>query len=86
VKPRSIQVHIERLVLEGVAPGDRAGIAASVQQELTRLFAQHGVPGPLSRGIALPGIDAGAFRVAHRSRPSALGGGVARALYGGLKR
>jgi hypothetical protein len=37
----AIRVHIERLVLEGVAPGDRAAVVAAFRAELGRRLAAH---------------------------------------------
>jgi len=39
-----IEVHIEELILEGFAPGDRWRVGAAVQEELGRLFSRQGVP------------------------------------------
>jgi hypothetical protein len=37
---RDVHVHIEALVLEGFAPGDRARVADGVSRELYRLVAE----------------------------------------------
>jgi len=48
--PKNIELHIEELVLHGLSPGDRYRIGEAVEQELTRLLADQGVPESLERG------------------------------------
>ncbi len=56
-----INVHIERLILEGLPVSSWQGsqIRSAVQKELTRLLLAGGLPDELRGGIALPGIQAG---------------------------
>ena len=82
----TIRLHIEDLVLEGFPPGDRYRIAAAVEAELTRLFAEQGVPPGLASSRSVPGLDGSSFDVAPNARPQHIGGQVAQALYGGLAR
>ena len=84
--PKNIELHIEELVLHGFAPGDRYRIAEGVEQELTRLLADRGVPESLERGGEVANMDGGAFEVAQGSRAQVVGAQVAKAAYGGLKR
>jgi hypothetical protein len=84
--PRSIELHIEELVLRGFAPGDRYWIGEAVEQELTRLLADRGVPESLARGGEIASVDGGAFEVAPGSRADVVGAQVAKAVYGGLGR
>jgi len=83
---RRIEVDIEELVLHGFAPGDRHRIAEAVEQELSRLLADRGVPESLERGGEVASVDGGAFEVAPGSRAEVVGAQVARAVYGGLRR
>ncbi len=86
MRPRNIKLHIEELVLDGFGAGDRYRIADSVERELTRLFAEQGVPQSLIQGGEIERLDGGAFETARGSRPEAIGAKVARAVYGGMKR
>jgi hypothetical protein len=83
---KNIELHIEELVLHGFSPGDRYRIGEAVEQELTRLLADRGVPQSLERGGEVASVDAGAFEVAAGSRADVVGGQVAKAVYGGLRR
>ena len=84
--PKSIELHIEELVLRGFAQGDRYQIGEAVEQELTRLFADRGVPQSLAEVGEIASVDGGAFEVAPGSRAEVVGAQVAKAVYGGLGR
>jgi hypothetical protein len=83
--PKNIELHIEELVLEGFSPGDRYRIGEAVEQELTRLLADRGVPESLAQGGEVASVDGGAFEVAPGSRADVVGAQVAKAVYGGLR-
>ena len=84
MKPESIRLHIEELVLDGFSPADSARIAEAFRTELGRLLAERGIPPSLLRNPAVDRMDAGEFRAS--SNGSALGTGLAGAIYGRLKR
>jgi len=86
MKPKNIELNIDELVLHGFAPGDRYRIGEAVEQELTRLLADRGVPQSLERGGEIANMDGGAIEVTTGSRAEAIGAQVARAVYGGLRR
>ena len=81
-----VRLHIEEVVLHGFNQRERYTVGDSVQQELTRLMTERGVPSSLIAPRTSKQLDAGAFHVAPNSRPEGLGAQVARAVYGGLKR
>jgi len=84
----NIHLHIERLVLDGlpVERGQGAHVQAAIEAELSRLFADRGVPSGLASGGAIPALDGGSFDVAPDARPDRIGVQVAQAVYGGLSR
>ena len=84
MKQKNIELNIDELVLHGFSPGDRHSIGEAVEQELTRLLADRGVPKSLERGGEVANVDGGAFEVAHGSRSEVVGTQVAKAIYGGL--
>ncbi|MCE2945586.1 MAG: hypothetical protein ACK515_23265 [bacterium] len=72
-------VHIDRLVLHGVAPSDRAALARALQQELQQQLAE---PGALQRWTALdsrPRLQVAPLRDAPPGG-AALGAALARHL------
>jgi hypothetical protein len=81
-----IQLHIERLVLEGVAiaPGQRALLQAAVEAELGRLLTQGGLTEGLAGGGALPSIRASAIQLAPGGDPQRMGTQIAQSVYGGI--
>jgi len=85
MKP-NIELHIEELVLHGLAPGERDRIGEAVRRELARLLAEQGEPPGLARGGEVARLDGGSFVIAAEGKPDALGARVARAVYGGLNR
>jgi hypothetical protein len=80
MRPRVVRVHIRELVLEDVAPGDRYRVGDALQHELTRLFAEQGVPSPMASAATL---DAGSFRFGGARTMGPL---AAQAIFGGLKK
>jgi hypothetical protein len=85
MKPKNVELHIEELVLHGFSPGDRYRVGEAVEQELTRLLADRGVPQSLEGGGEIGHVDGGAIEVAPDSRAQVVGAQVAKAVYGGLR-
>jgi hypothetical protein len=78
-----INLHIERLVLEGAAiePGQSHLLQASVASELTRLVAAGGFSPKLVRGAELQ--DVSGDRIAEAgNNPTQLGQQIAQSVYG----
>jgi hypothetical protein len=80
-----IEIHIDALVLHDFAPVDRWRIGQAIEHELTRLFAEQGLPPGLALGGELARVDGGAFHVAAGTAAEGLGIQVAQAVYGGLR-
>lgn len=80
----NVELHIDRLVLEGVQL-DRAGervFRAAFEAELTRLIAERGVSEALSS--TTPRVVGPAASFAAARGPGQWGAEVARSVYGGL--
>lgn len=81
-----IQVHIERLVLDGL-PVDRRSaplVQAAVEAELSRLVAENGFSSWASSGGALASLGTAPIRVTTSSTPACIGHAIAQSLHGGL--
>ena len=81
-----INLHIERLVLEGL-PLERAHgsqVQHAVQQELTRLLGTGGMAPALMSGGAMPRASGGDMSYAKDSSPRQLGTQIAQSVHGGL--
>lgn len=84
----NIQVHIERLILDGIAlsAAERPRLQAAVETELGRLLVEQGIASGLESGIALDSVRGGAVQLQPEARGTGLGKQVAQAVYGGIGR
>lgn len=82
----NIELHIEELILHGFPHSDRYQIAEAVERELTRLFAEQGIPASLSHGGEVAFLKGGSFNVALGSKVEAIGTQVAQSVYGGMNK
>jgi hypothetical protein len=80
----SVELHIEELVLDGFAPGDRYVIGEAVQRELALLFGEQGVPSLLRSDNATDEIRGATFNAAHNAKPRAIARQIAQAVYQGF--
>jgi hypothetical protein len=80
----NINVHIDRLILDGLlmARGASDSVQAAVETELTRLLADKGFNRPSA--YAVTRLSAAPIQLTHNSRPSSLGHQIAQAIYGTL--
>lgn len=82
----NIQLHIERLVLDGL-PIDRAqapAIQAAVEAELSRLLTIQGLSAELQAGGAVPALSANAIQLSSNTSARQLGAQIAQSIYGGM--
>ena len=82
--PAPVEVRIDRLVLAGVAPGDRYRVADGVQSELARLLIEQGVPANLNAAAHERQIDAGTIHIDSGMRAASVGEQIAQAIHGCL--
>jgi hypothetical protein len=84
----NINVHIERLVIDGIAvgPAERPRLQAAVATELQRLLAEGGIATRLATGGTLASVRGGALQLPRDAGVAVLGQRVAQAVYGGIGR
>lgn len=82
--PSSVAIHIEELVLHGFAPHDRRRIGATVEQELTRLMSEKGIPGLLKKSLTIDRLAGGAFHAKGQVKPQTTGTRIAETVYESL--
>ena len=83
----NINVHIERLILDGLSIPHRQRplLQAAVEAELAHLLAADGLASGLLAGGAVPRVPAGAIQLTGASDdPTHLGQQIAQAVYGGI--
>jgi hypothetical protein len=81
-----VEIHIGRLILEGIEPGSERALAMALRRELGRQWASQGVPGAIARGGALRRVSAGEVVLPAGMNGAAAGAALGRAIYAGLKR
>ena len=81
----NINLHIERLILDGVElnAGQRRLLHRSVEAELGRLLTQGGVAKELAGGAAVSQVSASGIRLAAND-PARMGRQIAQSVYGGI--
>lgn len=82
-----IELHIERLILDGLPVTRLQGpqVRAAIEHELARLLAAHGgLSVELSGGGAVPRVRAASIQIAQDSQPTQLGRHIARAVHAGI--
>lgn len=84
----NIQLHIERLILDGVALGaaEQPRFQAAVEMELGRLLAERGIASGLENGVTLDSVRGGAVQCRRAGGGTGLGKQLAQAVYGGIGR
>ena len=81
----NINLHIERLVLDGVniAPGQRHLLQASVETELTRMLTEGGLSPSLAQGTAVPRMSTDGMQWTNNN-PAQIGRHIAQSVYRGI--
>jgi len=79
-----IHLHIERLVLDGVAVDQPRILREALAQELTSRLTEGGLSPELRPGGALPYLRGGAIELGQGSHPARLGTQIAGAVYRGI--
>lgn len=83
-----INLHIERLVLEGLPLDKRHGsqVQAAITAELTRLLQAQGLAHELRSAGVVPYRPTPAIQVDKTSQPSQIGQQIAQSVYGSIGR
>ena len=77
---KRVVVHIDRLVLKGFRPEDRHAIAAGLQQELGRVFADREAVSLLSAMGDVQRLQVGGVPIEQGARPQRVGESVAQGV------
>jgi hypothetical protein len=79
--PRRIEIQIDELFLQGVAPADQRAVSDALQQELEALVTRDGVEALLSRPETFTQQGTPPISLPRGARPEQLGAQIARALH-----
>lgn len=82
----NIQLHIERLVLDGLPLTRREGalVQVAIETELARLLGTEGLSPALTGGGMTPHLAAPAVTYAPGGDPATLGAQIAHSVYGSI--
>ncbi len=82
----NINVHIERLILDGLPVTRSQGplVQAAIEVELARLLVADGLATSLLAGGTMPQVPPSAIQLASESDPTHLGQQIAQAVYRGI--
>jgi hypothetical protein len=80
----NIHLHIERLVLDGVAVDQPNILRKALEQELTERLMEGGLSPELRPGGAVPYLRGGAIVLGQSSHPAKLGTQIAGAVFRGI--
>jgi len=83
---KRVIVHIDSLVLRGFEHGDRHAIAAGLQQELTRLFADPRAARQLTTKGDVSRLRVGSININPALKPQGVGVAAARGIGRELKK
>lgn len=83
----NINLHIERLILDGLPVDQRHGptLQAAVERELTRLLTDSASVAPFNTGGTQASVKGGPIQVAEGAEATGLGKQIAAAVYGGVR-
>lgn len=83
----NINLHIERLILDGLPVDKRQGLTlqAALERELARLLTESAPISPFNTGGTLASVKGGSIQVAEGAEATGLGKQIAAAVYGGVR-
>jgi len=85
MKPKSINIYIDKLVLEGVGDLNHSKISSALQLELKRLMASHGLHSSLHKSGIIEQLNAEPLSLSGRLKERILGNKIAGNVYRGMK-
>jgi len=79
IRPANLELHIDQLILHDVDSLQRRRIAAAIEQALTQMFAEQGVPRDLSAEAVT--IDSSTIHIHTGASADVIGAQVAQSIY-----
>ena len=86
MKAKAINLHIERIVLDGMGQFDRGKLNIVIQKELHRLIDSQGLYGSLNQTTSINHVNAKPISIGNRVKEKQLGHQIAKSVYRGMKR
>jgi hypothetical protein len=82
----NINLHIERLVLDGLPLERNQGplVQTAIEAELTRLLTQNGIAPNLQAGCVMPMLNTNSIQLTTGSNAPEIGSQIAGSIYSGI--
>jgi SpoVK/Ycf46/Vps4 family AAA+-type ATPase len=81
-----IELHIDELVLDGFENYNAHQIGSAIEQEITRLLQEQGLPAGFYSNIDVEHLNAGKFSMQPEAKAGSVGNNIAHSVYKGLQR
>ena len=85
MKPKTINLRIDKLVLDGFDGMNRRQLSAAVQTELHRLITSQGIHSSLHQSARIEQVNAMPITISGTLRERSLGNKIATSVYRGMK-
>jgi hypothetical protein len=79
-----IEIHIDRIVLDGYDPIHAPAIREAIRESLALLVAQSGLPGHFVQNTHIRQVQGGPMEAAGNHSVHQIGAGIARSVYQGI--
>jgi hypothetical protein len=80
----NIELQIDQLVLRGFEGIDQHQVGSAIQNELSRLIREQGLPVSLNQPRVIGNMNAGKFKMGKSTGPRDIGTQVAKKIYKGM--
>ena len=85
MKPETINLHIDRIVLDGFGQMDSGQLSLVIQKELHRLISDQGLHGSLNQSQSIKRVATEPISLTDSIRERSLGNKIAGSVYRGMK-
>lgn len=82
---QNIELHIEELVLHGFGNHNAYRIGSAIEQEITRLLQERGLPAAFYSNSDVEHLNAGKFNMQPNAKAAMVGNNIANSVYKGLQ-
>lgn len=86
MKPKTINLHIDRIVLDGVGRLNHGQLSVAIERELHRLISMQGLHSSLHQSGSINQITTKPISLTGQIREKSLGNKIANTVYRGMKR
>jgi len=85
MKPKTINLHIDKIVLDSIGQLNRGQLGLALEQELHRLISNQGLHSSFNQSSFINHVIARPISIAGRVREKQLGRQIANSVYKGMR-